>query len=220
MSIDRKEVLRYLGYNNQNIDEKLENLIDECMAEIKSISKPKYVYDIFFINRENTLILENTNFALEGQNIKNHLKNSNKCAVIVVTLGSMVDFKIKYYEKINLTKAVILDACATTYIEEICDKVQEEIKEIARKEGKNITFRYSPGYGDFPITSQGYILNILDANKRVGVTATESSILIPRKSVTAFIGFQIEEQKKINKCLSCNKYNSCNFRKGEIRCGH
>ena len=220
MCIDKKEVLRYLAYKNQHIDEKLNNLIDECMAEIKSISKPKYVYDIFSINKDDGFTLENTNFILEGENIKGYLKNSAKCAVMVATLGNMVDFKIKYYEKISLTRALILDACATTYIEHICDGVEEEIKGIARKEGKNITFRYSPGYGDFSIEVQSNILNILDANKRVGVTATESSILIPRKSVTAFIGFQIKEEEKIDKCLSCNKYKSCSFRKGEISCGY
>ncbi|MCT4593664.1 MAG: methionine synthase [Anaeromicrobium sp.] len=212
MSIDKKEVLRYLSYKNQYIDEKLNNLIDECIVEIKSISKPKYVYDIFNINKDNGYILENTNFTLEGENIKEHLKDSTKCVVMVATLGSMVDYKIRYYEKINLTKALILDACATTYIEYICDRIEEEIKEIARNEGKNITFRYSPGYGDFSIEVQNNILNILDGNKRVGVTATESSILIPRKSVTALIGFQIKEKKNINKCLSCNKYESCSFR--------
>ncbi len=47
---------------------------------------------------------------------------------MAATLGSEVDRKILYYEKVNMTKAVILDACATTAIEEYCDFIEDEVK--------------------------------------------------------------------------------------------
>jgi cobalamin-dependent methionine synthase I len=109
---------------------------------------------------------------------------------MAVTLGNLVDAKIRYYEKFNLTKALILDACATVIIESACDEIQEEIKKEALKTNKGITYRYSPGYGDFPIDIQKKILDILEAQKKIGLSVTEDSILIPRKSVTAVIGFQ------------------------------
>lgn len=45
--MDYNEVLRYLGYTNQKIEESLNDTIYACMDEIQKSSKPKYVYDIF-----------------------------------------------------------------------------------------------------------------------------------------------------------------------------
>lgn len=216
MSIDKKEVLRYLGYKGQVIDDKMNNLIDECMREIIKISKPRYTYEIFYMNSDFKLF--NTNYSLLDNDIKNHLKNCEKCVILAATLGITVDNKIKYYEKINMTKAYIIDACATAYIESICDKVETEIKEIATKENKYITSRYSPGYGDFKIENQGKIIDLIDGNQKIGVLVTESSILIPRKSVTAFIGIVSHRPQVIYKCSICSKNKDCTFKRGGHNC--
>ena len=52
----------------------------------------------------------------------------------------------------------------------------------------HFTGRYSPGYGDFPIEMQKTLLQSVDGPKTIGLTVNESSILIPRKSITAVIG--------------------------------
>ena len=61
---------------------------------------------------------------------------------------------------------------------------------MASKEGYNITYRYSPGYGDLTISHQSDILSLLNAQKLIGLSALESAILVPVKSVTAFIGWK------------------------------
>ncbi|OFI06054.1 vitamin B12 dependent methionine synthase, activation domain [Clostridium acetireducens DSM 10703] len=222
MHVDKKEVLRYLGYRNQYIDSNLNNLIDESIEEIKAYIKPRYTFKMFDVEKYfNGIKLLESNLVLKGKDIKNHLKNSSKCAVFAATLGSVVDSKIRYYERINLTKALVLDACATAYIESFCDFAEKEIEKEANKLNLNITYRYSPGYGDLTIDIQGNILNMLDAYRKIGLTATEDFILIPRKSVTAFIGFQSKSIKRQHpSCRNCNKYSSCIYRKGGSYCGN
>ena len=221
LEIDKNEVLRYLGYKNQEIDEKLDELINTCLKEVKDLSQPKYVYKLFDLKKEDeVLALEGTNLTLQGNDIKEHLKHSKRCAMLAVTLGVQIEKKIQYYNRIDLTKALILDSCATAYVEVLADSVEEEIKAQAVSEGYGITFRFSPGYGDLPIEMQGDFLKLLDAGKRIGLVATETSILTPRKSVTAIIGFQesgIESESR--SCEICNKYNECDFRKGGGVCG-
>lgn len=129
LNIDKGEVLRYLGYKNQVIDEKLDTLIEVCRKEIKEIIKPKYVWDFFdLIKKEGVIILKNSSLILESQDINKHLENSSKAVLLAVTLGSEVDRKINYYEKIDLTHALILDACATQAVEEVCDIVENNIR--------------------------------------------------------------------------------------------
>ena len=44
ISIDKKEVLRYLQYKSDIIDEETDRLINECIIELKDLSELKYVY--------------------------------------------------------------------------------------------------------------------------------------------------------------------------------
>ncbi len=219
---NKDEVLRYLGYRNQVLDKATNDLIDESMNEMRSLIKVRYIYEFFnIIREEDKICLSNSNSSLTGEDIKKHLDKSEVCVLMAVTIGNSVDAKIRYYEKISMTKAVILDACATTVIEELCDKVCEELEEIVHKENKTLTSRYSPGYGDFPIDIQKKFLTILNAEKAIGLTASSHSILIPRKSITAIVGV-VEKDNNIEKvsCLNCNKYSNCMFRKGDGRCGN
>jgi len=214
MKIDKGEVLRYLGYKNQLIDEKLTVLIDECIGEVIDISRGKYVYNIFDIKKESEgILLLDTVLYLRGKNIYEHLKESERCALLAVTLGLEMDKRIAFYSKFNITKAVIMDACASTAVEALCDIVQCEIEETAGESGLYITKRYSPGYGDFLIEQQRGIINILDCERKIGLTLTDSFLMLPRKSVTAVIGLgkssKVENEEK---CKGCSMKN-CIYRK-------
>lgn len=217
------EIIRYLGYKSQKIDNYTNKLIDEAMKEIISLSKERYVYRIFSINDDNNnnISLDGSGLKLYGDDIKEHLSKSTKCILIAATLGHEVDTRIRYYEKVSMTKAIILDACATATIEALCHRVCKEIEDNLDREGKTITYRYSPGYGDLPIHIQGDFLLALDAKKSIGLTTTSNSILIPRKSVTAIVGIRDKgEVKKNGSCKYCNKYDSCNYSRGGRGCEH
>lgn len=220
--IDRNEVLRYLGYRGQVIDKRLEVLINICRDETILKSNPRYIYGYFNLKSYYDYIeIENTTLILKGNDIRKHLKNCNKCAVLVVTLGSEIEREIIFNEKIDLTKSLILDACATTYIEEICDNVQEEIEKEMKNKDFNITSRFSPGYGDLPLDIQKELLLVMNATKRIGVNVSEHNILFPRKSVTAIIGIGENVVKEIKKdCSKCNKFKSCIYRIEGKNCGN
>lgn len=221
MNIDIKEVLRYLGHKNQVIGESTKELVKECVEETRKIAKSNYIYSYYDIDKKDNFVsLLNTNVVLMGKDICAHLEYSNKCVVMAVTLGNEVEYKIRYYEKTNLTKALIMDACATVAVEELCDEVEEKIKEEVLKMGLGITYRYSPGYGDLPIELQPKILNLLEAQKRIGLTVSDNFILLPRKSVTAIIGIQGLEHKRLHPgCRVCRNNKYCHFRKEGDYCG-
>ncbi|WP_251861709.1 vitamin B12 dependent-methionine synthase activation domain-containing protein [Clostridium sp. Marseille-Q2269] len=220
LNIDKNEILRYLAYRGQNISSEIHTLIEECIKEIKILSTLRSTYKYSRIKIDNQVHLIDIHLKLQGKDIANHLKTSNKCCVMAATLGSNIDRKILYYEKFNMTKAVILDACATTAIEAYCDFVENKIKKEADKENLNTNWRYSPGYGDLDISVQGNLLKSLNAERTIGLTASSHNILIPRKSVTAIIGIIPKETVvKKKSCNGCNKFESCNFRRIGETCG-
>ncbi|MEA4961813.1 vitamin B12 dependent-methionine synthase activation domain-containing protein [Lutispora sp.] len=218
MHINRKEVLRYLGHKNQYMDEKLEKLLTECIAEMTEALRKSFVYNVYDIERDgDKMALKDTNLIFQSKDLTMHFRNSDKCALMAATLGLEADRRIAYYSKTDLTKGIVMDACASAAIEALCDEVQEEIRIEALKEGYCCTSRYSPGYGDLPITLQKGIIELLKAYPRIGLTVNESSIMLPRKSVTAFIGWQRQEStSEGNKCSRCKDRN-CIYRKcGDI----
>lgn len=221
MYLNKLEVLRYLGYNNQNIDTNIQNLLDECIYEIGEISQERFIYDTYPIEKlDDLLTFKNTTLTTHSKDVANHLSQSNWCTLMAATLGLEVDKKITYYAKVNMTKSVILDACASTAIESLCDEAQEKIRQEAHGQGYHITSRFSPGYGDFPITLQKEFVAILKAYPKMGLTVNESSIMLPRKSVTALIGWQKDKcTSTLNNCNQCLK-KDCLYRKDKDHIEH
>ena len=223
IKINKSEVLRYLEYKGQDISDDLDDTIDKCIEITKDKINPRYTLRVYPISRENEneVKIEGTNLTIESKDIHHLLNNCDSCAIMATTLGIEIEKEIRKNSYSQLTKSIILDACATAAIEELCDIVQENFKNELEKEGKYITNRYSPGYGDLPLEINKDVTNILNSSKVIGLTITENGIMLPRKSVTAIIGISEKIVSDIKKsCLNCSNYSDCKFRKGDDICEH
>ena len=218
---DKSEILRYLGVRGEP-DENTASVIDSCMAELYESVKPKYIYGVFDVTKreENVIALEGTELTLLGKDIYKHLDNCPKCAVMAATLGIGADNAIRLAQNSDMLRAVTLDACATEYIEKVCDAVEDEIKGIAYSEGYGTNFRFSPGYGDLPLETQQLLLRVIDADRKIGVTLTKGNLMMPSKSVTAIIGFTKDKKtEKRARCEICSMNKNCKFRREGKVCG-
>ncbi|MFR5438683.1 MAG: hypothetical protein ACLTJN_00360 [Monoglobus pectinilyticus] len=54
--------------------------------------------------------------------------NAENIAVMAVTLGIEVDNSIRIAQGNDMLKAVVMDSCATEFIEKVCDEVEKKIK--------------------------------------------------------------------------------------------
>ena len=222
IKINTIEILRYLGYGGQILDEQIKDDIKTIKQLVKNYIHLRYVIKRYKIVRvEEGILLKGTNFILMGKDIEKHLKLCDECFLIAITLGNDFEKLFRLYEKKSLSQSIIIDCCGTTAIEEVCDSLEEEIKKDMKRENRFITTMYSPGYGDLPIEIQSDFINLLNCPKEIGLTCSENNILIPRKSVTAIIGISKENiEKQIQKCAVCLKNKDCLYkRKGDI-CGN
>ena len=110
------------------------------------------------------------------------------------TLGIGVDRLLKRYSLTDMSKTVVLQAAAAALLEEYLDRWQREFGAELEGEGRFLRPRFSPGYGDFDIRHQGMILRMLNADKSIGLTMTDSFMLTPVKSVTAVIGISRKKE--------------------------
>lgn len=212
MQIDTREVLRYLAFKGTP-EERLLQEIDGCSRELVSTAAPKACFlRVPVTHGENgQLTIDGT--PLCSKDLQGHLRGCKEAFLFAATLGAPVDGLMRRYSVTGMSRAVILQACAAAAIESFCDEQEEALRKSVEGESLFLRPRYSPGYGDFPIQWQHTLLSMLEAPKRIGLTATDSCMLAPTKSVTAIIGLTYDETDcHIRKCMGCKSKN-CPFRR-------
>lgn len=217
--LDRGEAFRYMGFKGGEIKENILKITEECEQELLKAIAPRYVYRVFEIEKtDEGVLLKNTSAIFKGKDIAAHLEGCNRCVLMCVTLSADTDGLIRRYEADSMEKAVIADSLASAAVEQACNLAEKEIQEAIG--AYNYTWRFSPGYGDFPLDIQKEFLDIIDATKRIGVNITDSLILVPRKSVTAVMGISENEISKGRRgCGCCNIKDRCEYRKRGEHCG-
>ncbi len=194
-------------------------LVTECADRLSKAMFPRYTFRLFEINAsEDSIEVCGTELVLRGQSIKEHLEGCQKCVLLCATLSAGADKLIRQLEAADMAMAFVTDCLASSVIETVCDEAEQEMR--SRLPKSYFTWRFSPGYGDLPLDLQGTFLNVLEAQKRIGLNVTESGMLVPAKSVTAVIGVSDRPIARAKQgCVGCNMYNDCKFRKGGDHCG-
>lgn len=212
MRADRKEVLRYLGYRGQKIEEPMAQMIEEVTEELERSSMPKSIYREYECGiTADTVTLGG--LAVKSRNLAVNLKGCERAVLLAATIGRGADFMIKKYAVSNMAKAAVVQAAGAACIESYVDEVEDMIRKDAKERGLYLRPRFSPGYGDFALDYQRDIFQMLECSKRIGVTLTEGNLMMPSKSVTALIGLTAKEREscQMEKCSLCVK-TDCEFR--------
>ena len=214
ITIDKNEVLRYLGWQGQAYDEQLNALLDKTIADCLACAAPKSVLRTFPLVREAAgIALAGTPLILPGEDIQAHMCGTVRACLLAATLGPTVDSAIRRLSYTDMTASVIFNAAATVLIEAYCDDMEQAHKAEAAASGLFGNARFSPGYGDLPLTLQPGILRVLQAEKAIGLTCTPSLILTPSKSVTAVWGLFLHPPQKCatDKCARCPSAGHCAY---------
>lgn len=213
LQIDKGDILRYMGQAGHEPEAELDGEIERSIASIRSLAVPRVAVRVFPLYRGEHLQAGHTTLQLAGSDIERHLLDCDRVAVLAVTLGHEVDRKIRSSEPASMFRALVLDACASVAVESLAERTEQCIAAQYQADGIFHTGRYSPGYGDFPLQTQSAILDVLDAERAIGLTATAYHILLPRKSITAVIGLSSEcDVSKSRSCEACKLHRSCAFR--------
>lgn len=216
--LDSREILRYMGCPPDKAGEELRNLVADCSRQVLDTLRPRWAWRLLEVKPEEDGVRLEGGLLLPGEDLKRHLSGCGRAAVFCATLGAETDALIRKMEQLDMGRALALDCCASAAVEELCDQIELELQ--GKFPGCFFPYRFSPGYGDLPLTVQGELLDLLDAPRRVGLCATGSSLLTPRKSVTAILGISEQELEQTHRsCLGCPARESCQYRKAGGHCG-
>lgn len=211
------EAARLLGAGG-DIPAELETWIREAYQKLKDASTPRGVWGFFDIEAGADHVDFNAGFRIEGRDLAGILRGCSRAVLVAATLGQQVDKLINRLQATSMSEAVVLDACASVEAELYCDEVENEAMR-SLGGGEYLTMRYSPGYGDVPLAESAKILSALGAMGKIGLTATESGMLLPIKSITAVIGVANERRDRKRDCSLCGSSGSCPYKKRGDHCG-
>lgn len=209
--ISKSETARYMGVKGIP-DKKTAEILDKYEPIVRERLRPAFVYRetaVHFV--DDGVYLDGVDAVFSGSDIKNHLKDCEHAVILAVTVSAEADKLIRQTSVVGMAEALAVDCLCSSAIEQVCNKAEDEIFRV--NPVKFRTWRFSPGYGDLPITLQKNLISALNAHRRIGLTVTENCMLIPSKSVTAIIGISdnpIEKGKK--GCDVCNMRDTCGVR--------
>ena len=199
-----KEILRYAGC--KAADSKILSLMHSCISE----ARDKLIYKVCY--RELSVSIKDSFcdfgcFNLTSKSLAQNLKGCKRAVIFSATVGVEIDRLIAKYGRISPSKALMFQAIGAERIEALCDAFCCDIE---KEKQTSLGPRFSPGYGDLPLSVQKDIFNVLECSKQIGLFLNDSLLMSPSKSVTAFLGLGAGAEKT-NKCDICNK-SDCTFR--------
>ena len=213
MTIDFKEAARYLGYRNAEPDAAAMELIEECAAAVRKEAEPKHIYRRFDLEISDDGVIRAGGLEMKSRSLERNLTGCGEVIFFAATLGNGPDMLMNRYSKLSISNAAVLQAVAAAAIEGYCNECQRNIEEKLAAENIYVRPRFSPGYGDLPLTLQPDFLRVLNAQKTVGIYLSEGGIMLPEKSVTALMGLSRENSRcHIEGCEACGK-TDCAYRR-------
>ena len=217
ITVSIEDALRYAGVRAPTEADRA--AMARRTEQVLRVCPPRWVYRV--LTPEETaagIRLREAGLTLPGSLAKKMLSGCKYALVLVSTLGAAFDALLRAAQARDMAEALLLDACGSAAAEAGCDEAEREIA--ARFPELYLTDRFSPGYGDLPLTLQAPLLAVTDAEKRLGVHVHPGScLLLPVKTVTALAGIaSAPRPARIRGCAYCQLRDHCALRKGGTCC--
>lgn len=194
----KPNIYAYLGYHGCVVDERTDEMIDECLRELETVICFKHTHALF---------TEGFHDFLRHEPYKSFLSNCNGYALCVMTLGSEVDRYISRLSVTDMAKAVVADSCASAVLEKLSDEREDELF------GKDRTYRFCPGYGGSKVEDVREIFKAV--NPKIGVSISGGGLMVPQKSMAGIVGLGKTAKRS---CGECGLKEHCRYRQEGVRC--
>ncbi|HHS12363.1 MAG TPA: hypothetical protein ENN03_01190 [bacterium] len=187
-------VIRRIGYprSDHSVPENVKAILDAELSRAPDLMKGRCAYRIFaaVFNQEGVFLKE-AGWTVRSLQVRRMLEGSEYAAVFMVTIGPDLEREVaRLMQQGEMTRAWILDAVGSETVDEAANRVHHQIiQKEADTQGYTITPRFSPGYGDWPLSCQKEMLRV-SGGRHAGIRVTDSFLMRPRKSVSALLGWK------------------------------
>ena len=207
LQITLADVYEQMGYHNTEPDEVTQQETQAIADDVRRWLRPQLC---FFVVRELPA------FDM-GNIILRQLRGSETYALFMCTAGEEFEaFQQRLKTEGDMVRVFIADALGSVIAEKCADQMELTLQESIDKLGWHHTNRFSPGYCGWHVSEQQKLFPLFDGHT-CGITLTDSSLMVPIKSVSGIIGLGREVRKLDYTCGLCT-YEKCYKRKKKISC--
>jgi len=196
------DIYEQMGYHDMLPDETTQKETLAIIDEVREWLRPHFC---FFVVRERP------DFEM-GKIIEKQLQGSEAYALFICTCGQEYEtYQQRLKTEGDMVRVFIADALGSVIAEKCADEMEKNVQESIEKLGWHHTNRFSPGYCGWHV-SQQQILFPLFKGETCGVRLTESSLMLPIKSVSGIMGIGKEVRRLDYTCGLC-QFEKCYKRK-------
>ena len=212
LQIPLREVLHFLGWRGTPVDAPLlAQIRDLCDLAVREV-RPRKAERRFPLAPDGSLA--GTSMTPKGNDVRAMLAPCREAVLLAATLGAESERLLLRMQAKDAAQALLLDAVLSAAIEAVLDAREEALRRELAAQGRYLTDRFSPGYGDMPLEQTREICAVLDTGRAIGLTMSHSGIMIPRKSVTAILGISDQPVKRRpSGCEGCAARARCALRR-------
>lgn len=213
LNIDMGETLRYMGCGTQATEE-IASLAARAIEAVQGAASCKACYMHCEIAFPQENVVDFGFMQIQSAGLYRHLKCCKSVYIFAATVGLEIDRLIFQYKHSSPSFALAVQAAGAAAVESYCDLLCAEVFEKeAEKQKRHTIPRFSAGYDDLSLEVQKQIVAALDCTRQIGLTLTDGCMMMPSKSVTAFVGISDIKMHTAEKCSVCSN-TECVFRKG------
>ena len=194
LGITAADLYEQMGYHGVQPDEVTRQETDIIVGEVRQWLRPQFCY---------VVVRELPSFDM-GKIILHQLKGAEAYALFIATSG--VEFEA-YQQKLkqagDLLHVFIADALGSVIAEKCADMMERCMQESIDKLGWHHTNRFSPGYCGWHVSQQQQLFPFFEGHT-CGVRLTDSSLMVPIKSVSGILGVGKEVRRLDYTCGLCD----------------
>lgn len=215
LGLDLSQVYVQMGYGEAAPDPDVEAETRAVEQGIAEILRPRYG----FVVTEGTLDCDGNTLTVGGtvlnigRIISRQLRGSEAFALFVATAGAeFEDYQMRLRDDDDMVRTFIADSFGSVIAELTADALERSLQDAISARGWRHTNRFSPGYCGWHVSEQQKLFPLFGVPCPCGVRLTESSLMLPIKSVSGVIGLGGGVRKLEYSCGLCD-FKDCYKRK-------
>lgn len=202
LGIAADDVYRQMGYHGTTPDPATVGETETVAAEVSRWLKARFCY---FVTRDRG------NFQL-GRIIERQLAGAEAYAFFLCTAGTEFEhYQQRLTQEGDMVRLFIADALGSVIAERCADLMEQSLQESVDKLQWHHTNRFSPGYCGWHVSQQQRLFPLFGGHT-CGITLTDSSLMVPIKSVSGIVGLGRNVRRLDYTCGLCN-FEKCYKRK-------
>ena len=218
LSLKTKEILRREGIGDYSkVKPEIISVLQELLATLNEehLLEPAIAYEFYAITQvsHDRLSLEN-NAVLHGSLLPSVLSSAKELAAVVCTIGSVLEeMATRDFQRGDPLRGLLLDGIGSAAVDSLLQEACKLIEQEASSSGYQASSPLSPGMHGFPIAEQRRLFDLIPAQE-IGVSLTNSGMLIPRKSISTVIGMgsQMPTWTRAESCAHCSLRKTCLYK--------